>query len=174
MAAMVAATAAKTIGNEIQIGRPRAENPPTQMRPLPVPPIVTRNTADRKTRAPSHMGAHRNQFDRPTARNPIPMPRNEPRSTKFEKNERYAMCAPSHRIRTSSTNSIRKLARNRRRRSAETVLPSTCAPPDGLRHVRVSEAGTPFCAFDTSAGSLEGEVLPERTYLEHGPGFPGV
>jgi hypothetical protein len=82
------------------------------------------------------------------ARNPIPMPRNEPRSTKFEKNERYATCAPSHRIRTSSTNSIRKLARNRRRRSAETVLASTCAPHaalDSLRHVHVSEAGTLLC-----------------------------
>jgi hypothetical protein len=125
MAAMVAATAAKTIGNEIQIGRPRVWNPPKKMRLLPVRSIVTGNTADAKTRAPSHMGALRNQSDRPTARNPMPMPRNEPRSTKFEKNERYAMCAPSHRIRTSSTNSIRKLARNNRRRSAETVLPST-------------------------------------------------
>src|SRR5512132_1364105 len=140
---MVAATAAKTTGNEIQIGRPRVAKPPKKMRLLPVRSIVTGNTADAKTRAPSQMGALRNQSDRPTARNPILTPRNEPRSTKFEKNERYAMCAPSHRIRTSSTNSIRKLARNSRRRSVETVLPSTCAPYaafDGLRHVHVSEA----------------------------------
>ena len=128
MAAIVAATAAKMIGNEIQIGRPRVANPPKKMRLLPVRSIVTGNTADVKTRAPSHRGALRNQSDLSTARNPIPMPRNEPRSTKFEKNERYAMCAPSQRIRTSSTNSIKKLARNSCRRSAETVLPSTSAP----------------------------------------------
>lgn len=98
--------------------------------------IVTGNTAETKTRTPSNMGALRNQSDRPTPRNPIPTPRNEPRSTKFEKNERYTMCAPSHRIRTSSTNSIRKLARNNRRRSAETVLASTCAPYAALPMAR--------------------------------------
>src|SRR5512132_3966014 len=157
---MVAATAAKTTGNEIQIGRPRVAKPPKKMRLLPVRSIVTGNTADAKTRTPSHIGALRNQSDRLTARNPIPIPRNEPRSTKFEKNERYAMCAPSHRIRTNSTNSIRKLARNNRRRSAETVLTSTCAPyaaPDGPTHAFAKRAR--FCAFDTSTASLEAKVL---------------
>ena len=61
---------AKTIGNEIQIGRPRAWTP-KRMRLLPVQSIVTGNTADTKTRTPSNTGALRNQSDRPTPRTPI-------------------------------------------------------------------------------------------------------
>src|SRR3954453_13042181 len=56
------------------------------------------------------------RFGAAARRKPSPIPRNEPRSTKFEKYARWTMFAPSHRISESSINSISALPRSRRTR----------------------------------------------------------
>ena len=59
----------------------------------------------------------RDQLRRLT-RKPMPMPRNEPSSTKFEKYDRCTMFEPSQRMSASSRNSISALPRTRRRTTA--------------------------------------------------------
>src|SRR3954453_6432358 len=56
------------------------------------------------------------RFGAAARRKPSPIPRNEPRSTKFEKYARWTMFGPSHRMGDSLINSISALPRSRRTR----------------------------------------------------------
>ena len=89
------------------------------MTSLPVRSRVTGKSVTPPTSAASSSGAAGTSVQRRRlSRNPIPMPRNDPSSTKFEKYDRCTMFDPSQRISASSRNSISALPSTRRRTTA--------------------------------------------------------
>jgi hypothetical protein len=86
---MIAATAMKTAGSISQVGRPCVSSDPKYRRLPPVRSIVTGNalTSPRNTASETGANTKRSGFLCPR-RNPRPMPRKLPSSTKFEKYDR--------------------------------------------------------------------------------------
>src|SRR3954452_16830242 len=115
------ATARKTAGSMIQLGGPVVVPLEKKISESPDRSTVTGKALTNPIRPSRTMGEYSGigrggRSGAAARRKPSPIPRNEPRSTKFEKYARWTMFAPSHRISESSINSISALPRSSRTR----------------------------------------------------------